>query len=251
MANKKAMPEAKSCFVIAPIGAEGTPTRKRSDQILKYVIRPAAEACGFVDPVRADQMLMPGIITSQIIERVLEDDLVIADLTGANANVFYELAIRHLIGRPVVQLIEKGEKIPFDVAASRTIEVDHRDLDSAAQARLELERQIKAVMANPDLFENPISVTADLRALRKSGDPEQRSIAELSGAISKIAADLAAVRHDINVLDRFKIWEKLEARFSYIEAALQNVEGSTDLDDISSKLDELDSKLDDIETKIE
>jgi len=242
------MPETPKCFVIAPIGDDDSATRKRSDQILKHVIRPAVLACGFSEPVRGDQLSVPGIITSQVIQHVLEDDLVIADLTGANGNVFYELAIRHIIGRPAVQLIEKGEKIPFDVAAARTIEVNHRDLDSAEAARLELERQIKATMSNSELVENPISATVDLRALRASGNPEQRSIAEISETISKIATDVSAVRHDINVLDRFKIWEKLEAKFDSIDTT--NIEGSNDLDDIASKIDDLESKLDDIESKI-
>ena len=88
------MPEEKQCFVIAPIGEAESDTRKRSDQISE-----------------------PGIITSQVIQHIVDDPLVIADLTGRNPNVFYELAIRHAIKKPLVQIIKKGEAFPFDLTA--------------------------------------------------------------------------------------------------------------------------------------
>jgi hypothetical protein len=56
----------KICFVIAPIGGEGTETRKRSDQILKYVIQPSVSSCGY-EALRADQISQPGDITTQVI----------------------------------------------------------------------------------------------------------------------------------------------------------------------------------------
>jgi len=86
----------KSCFVIAPIGQEESETRNRSDLVLKHIIKPAAEECGY-KAVRADEISEPGIITTQVIQRLIDDDLVIADLTERNPNVFYELAIRHAI----------------------------------------------------------------------------------------------------------------------------------------------------------
>src|SRR3989339_2254786 len=100
------MSEQKSCFVIAPIGEPDSDTRKRSDQVLKHIIRPAVEACGY-KAVRADEIDKPGIITSQVIQRVVDDPLVVADLTESNPNVFYELAIRHALRKPLIQLIQK------------------------------------------------------------------------------------------------------------------------------------------------
>ena len=101
----------KICFVIAPIGEPGSEIRKRSDQILEHIIRPTVESCGY-KAVRADEIAEPGLITNQIIRHVVNDPLVIADLTGQNPNVFYELAIRHYIGKPLIQIINKVEDIP-------------------------------------------------------------------------------------------------------------------------------------------
>jgi hypothetical protein len=72
----------KICFVISPIGDPDSETRKRSDQVLKHVIRPAATSSGY-KAVRADEIDKPGMITSQVIQHVVNDDLVVADLTGS------------------------------------------------------------------------------------------------------------------------------------------------------------------------
>lgn len=180
----------KKCFVISPIGAEGTDTRKRSDQVLKHIIKPAATECGY-DANRADEISEPGIITSQVIQRIVDDQLVIADLTERNPNVFYELALRHALRKPLVQIIKKGEQIPFDVAGMRTIPVDHKDLDSVEEAKLEIIKQIKAVEnKSSSEIETPISVSLELQALKQSENPEERSLADLVSTISEIRASI-------------------------------------------------------------
>ncbi|MYK39913.1 MAG: hypothetical protein F4049_06810 [Gemmatimonadetes bacterium] len=146
----------KICFVIAPIGEPESDTRKRSDQVLQHIIRPAVETCGN-KAVPADEIDEPGIITNQIIRHVVYDPLVIADLTGQNANVFYELAIRHAFRRPLVQIIDKVKDIPFDLSAMRTIQVDHQNPDSVEEAKTKIREQIQSLAANPSSLENPIS----------------------------------------------------------------------------------------------
>jgi len=156
----------KICFVIAPIGESGSDSRKRSDQVLEHIIRPAVESCGY-KAVRADEIAEPGMITNQIIRHVVEDPLVIADLTGQNANVFYELAIRHAVRKPLVQIIDKVEAIPFDVRSMRTIGVDHRDLDSVEKAKSEIKKQIQFFEESSSSLETPISVALEGKSIDK------------------------------------------------------------------------------------
>jgi len=179
--------DSRVCFVIAPIGEENTETRRRSDQVLKHIITPAAQDCGY-ETVRADKISEPGLITSQVIQHLLDDPLVVADLTGRNPNVFYELAIRHAIRKPVVQLIQIDEPIPFDVAQSRTVQVDHRDLDSVARCKEELVRQIGVAEKNPGDVDTPISVAIDLQSLRQSENPLEKSNAEIMSMLQDIRA---------------------------------------------------------------
>jgi hypothetical protein len=156
----------KTCFIIAPIGESGSAVRKRSDQVLRHIIRPALEATGY-DSVRADEISDPGNITTQILSRLAESDLVVADLTGHNPNVYYELGIRHAIGKPIIHLIEKGDRIPFDLVAFRTIVLDHKDLDSAEQARNVLIKAIQAIEESPESFQGLVDVASELSRRRE------------------------------------------------------------------------------------
>ncbi len=182
------------CFIIAPIGSPESETRRRSDQILRHLIRPTVEALGYT-AVRADEISEPGIITSQVIQHVIDDPLVVADLSEWNPNVFYELAIRHAIRKPLVQLIRKDEKIPFDIASMRTISFDHRDLDSVEEAKAEMKRQCESALKPNATIDSPISATIDLQALRQSADPEDRTLADLVATVNDLRSMMSLMTH--------------------------------------------------------
>ena len=112
---------------------------KRADQVLRHIIIPAALNAGYAkdEIVRADHLANPGIITSHIVEHLLNAELVIADLTDHNPNVFYELAIRDAVRKPIVQLIQAGQKIPFDVSPMRTLKINIADPDELDEAEPE------------------------------------------------------------------------------------------------------------------
>ncbi|WP_406045071.1 hypothetical protein OG799_11705 [Micromonospora sp. NBC_00898] len=167
----------RECFVIAPIGPDGSEIRKRSDQILKHVIRPVVEERGFV-AVRGDEIERAGLITSQVLDRIIQNDLVIADLTDQNANVFYELAVRHALRKPFVQLMAKDQQLPFDVQGMRTILVDHTDLDSVHAAKEQLGRAIDAISRDADIV-TPMSVALTLQDLRGSSSPHEAGLSQI------------------------------------------------------------------------
>jgi hypothetical protein len=123
----------KTCFVIAPIGAKDSDVRKRSDKVLKHIFKKALAKKYKV--IRGDEIDQPGIITSQVLRAIQDSHLVLADLTGHNPNVLYELAIRHAIEKPIIHVIDqKISKITFDIAGFRTIEFDLTDPDSIENA---------------------------------------------------------------------------------------------------------------------
>lgn len=189
----------KTCFFIAPIGESGSEIRGRSDRILKYVVAPAVAQCGYT-ALRADQISEPGLITTRVIQHVIDDPLVIADLTGPNPNVFYELAIRHAVRKPLVQIIKQGEQLPFDVAGMRTVELDHTDLESAEEAKAEIVRQIEALERNPQGVNTPISVAIDIQNLRKSDNPEKRTLSDLLSSVFELKAGVGSLHKSIDAL---------------------------------------------------
>lgn len=197
MSKKPEKVEEKIAFVISPIGEEKSTTRKRSDQILKYVIEPIVSQLGF-KTIRADKIPKPGMITTQIIQHILNDPLVIADLTDHNPNVMYELALRHAIKKPTVQLISENQNLPFDISANRTIKLDHRDLDSVDFAKGELKKQITEVLKDPSLVDSPISQAIALSGLEQSDNPIGKMLANMSSTMGEILSRLGKIEGEIN-----------------------------------------------------
>lgn len=190
------MSESKTCFVIAPIGGEGSETRKRSDTVFKQVVQEVVENFGY-ECKRADHIEEPGIITNQVIEYIVESELVVADLTNKNPNVFYELAVRHAHEKPVIQLINSDQDIPFDVATQRTININLDDFSTTKNAQEKIENQIEEIESNEFEVENPVSVAGHIRDLRESGEPEKQQLAEFTELLNEINSKIHSIEKGI------------------------------------------------------
>lgn len=112
------------CFIIMPFGEKSDPTGKGKidfDKIYNNAILPAVKEAGMV-PIRADEERTGGIIHRAMFERLILSEFAIADLTTANANVFYELGVRHA-ARPktTLTIFAEHQKLPFDVNFLRSL----------------------------------------------------------------------------------------------------------------------------------
>lgn len=111
------------CFVLMPFGKKALPSGQvvDFDTVYARLIQPGIEAAG-MEPLRADEEAVGGLIHKPMYERLILCDFAVADLTGANSNVFYELGLRHGV-RPATTVMLFGDTgaLPFDVAPLRTI----------------------------------------------------------------------------------------------------------------------------------
>lgn len=180
----------KTCFLICPIGKEGSDIRKRADQFYNHIVMEVLKDYD-LEVIRADKIGKPGIITIQIIEQINNADLVIADLKGHNPNVFYELGIRHVIGKPVIQIYHPDERIPFDVSGLRSIPLDIHDLDSVKGCLKELKKQIEAILEKPDEVTSPYTAAIDIQTLRSSDNPMAKALVDIKESIEILRGELA------------------------------------------------------------
>lgn len=181
----------KKCFVISPIGAKDSPERKAADQVLRHLIRKALDKQ--YDVERADDSNNPGEITTAMVASILEADLIVADLTGHNPNVFYEIAMAHGYNKPTVHIQRAGDKVPFDVKDMRVIPYDMGDPDELELAQKTLREFAKFVVENPGKAETPLSNANAFNAIQESTDPAVESNVLILEAINRLRAELTQV----------------------------------------------------------
>lgn len=151
-------PRKGSCFHIAPIGEEGSPSRMQSDMALDYIVRPALGKLYLIK--RADEDALPGQVSPQVIRDIQQADLVVCDLTDLNPNVMYELGFAHSIAKRVIQIADVETKLPFDLAQFRTIFFNGLDPKSHQRARSDVQRA-EAMLRNAGRISNLITDSID------------------------------------------------------------------------------------------
>lgn len=184
----------KQCFVIGPIGREGDSVRDEADWVLEYIIKPAAVPLGY-EVVRADKVAGPGLISHDVVNRAMESDLVIADLTGHNANAFYELGLAHAATIPVIHMFKDGEELPFDVKDYRSVPYRLANPSDVEVAKDLLAKHIKEVEKPGFQVSNPVTTARGLKNLATSADPMEQIIAAHRDELSELKSRITQLEN--------------------------------------------------------
>jgi len=128
----RAIQDDKLVFVLMPFAAQFVQVY----DTIRQVVGGLKLRC-----LRADEIFVPGAIMGDIWKSILASRIIIAELTGHNPNVFYELGIAHSLGKEVILLCQSAGDIPFDLRHMRTV-----IYSSMTQLRNRLLRTIKSVM---------------------------------------------------------------------------------------------------------
>ncbi len=142
------------CFVLMPFGKKMDAAARVTnfDSVYAKIIAPAVERSG-LEPIRADEEKIGGTIHKPMFERLMLCHYAVADITGANPNVFYELGIRHAMRpRSTVIVFAEGTVLPFDIALVRGIayKTDGAGEPLDAETTLaQIANQLQAARGNP------------------------------------------------------------------------------------------------------
>lgn len=153
------------CFIITPSAAEGTDLRRESDRVVEQLIRPTVDKFGYF-LTRSDTLGTPDALHDEAVQHLADAPLAIANLTGQNPSVFYGLAFRHTIEKPVILLCAKGETLPFDPQSGRVIWFDLADESCNQLCQDELEKQIQTTRDNQRINNNPLTALVDIQQVR-------------------------------------------------------------------------------------
>lgn len=160
------MPRQRNCFVIMPFteSASGHDEQYWTN-FFTEVIRDPVEECGY-HCYRSETA--PCNITKKIVCNLLEDDLVIAVLTDYNPNVWYELATRHAFNKNTIMLIDKNQRIPFDISVYGAIQYE-----DTLKGHKKLIRDLQYFIKNKleDNTSHSDTIDDDLKALSHADNP--------------------------------------------------------------------------------
>ncbi|EHR5764797.1 TPA: hypothetical protein ACMD08_004549 [Vibrio parahaemolyticus] len=153
----------KECFIVTPIGAGGSSIRREIDGLIQTVFTPVVEKFD-LKAVAAHQISESGSITRQVVKRILEADLVIANLTNLNPNVMYELGIRHSVRKPTIVVAREDVVLPFDLSDERTIFYKN-DISGVNELKDALESMIPLALEE-DKTDNPVYRVVDVDLIK-------------------------------------------------------------------------------------
>lgn len=114
------------------------------NELYSEVIKSVCEQSGLV-AVRADETLGPGIIIQDIERQILEAQIVIADITPTNPNVYYEVGYAQALKKPTILIAETSMKLPFDVSAFRVLFYENT-ISGKAKVEMGLRNHLQAIM---------------------------------------------------------------------------------------------------------
>ena len=176
----------ESCFVIMPFGGW-------LDDYYENIYCPAIKSAG-LKPHRADDLYRPSTIIIDIWKYTQEAKILIADLTGKNANVFYELGLAHASGKPVILVAASMEDIPFDLRSLRIITYDKNAFNWGDLLKEQIEKSIKEVLSSPSSAILPafLNIKPDTKQTVTTGEKE----------IIEIKQDLESLKREIRMSDR-------------------------------------------------
>lgn len=138
----------KKCFIIMPIADMDGYDSKHFNRVYNHLIKPACEDAGFT-PIRADDIASSNYIIIDILEKILDSDIVICDLSGRNPNVMYELGIRQAFDRPTVLIKDTKTSNIFDIQGLRYTEYEQSlRVDTVEKEIKKISAAIKATHDN-------------------------------------------------------------------------------------------------------
>jgi hypothetical protein len=177
-------PPKGTCFTIMPFGGW-------FDDYYETIYRPAIEAAD-LKPTRADDLYRPGTIVNDIWNFTRSAKLVLADLTGKNPNVFYELGLAHSLAKPAILVTETLDDVPFDLQALRVLEYDKNVSNWGETLRQSITKAIRGVLAAPR--EAVLPTFLDVKP-----QSEHEPISEQDKAILEVRQDLDLMRRELRM----------------------------------------------------
>ena len=200
----------RTCFVIMPFGEKKDFDGEDIDfdDIYRFFFKKAVEDLG-IECVRCDEIEEAGSIHEKMFEHIYHADIVVVDITTSNANVYYELGIRHTLAKGVTVLIRrKGTTIPFNIQGLQVVEYDQAKFSSIEQAKARIHQIIKNGLVRK-YNDSPVHGVLDLN-IEPEGKPLEETLFFESRLKDKDDSTVGLVTGDIQKVQGVDVWVNSE-----------------------------------------
>ncbi|KXY68777.1 hypothetical protein AT261_10275 [Bacillus cereus] len=161
----------KTCFIVTPIGNAKDNIRRQAEGVIDAAIQPVLDEQNIKVEV-AHRINETGSITRQVIDRLINADLVVANLTELNPNVMYELGVRHAARKPVIVICQNPTNLPFDVNDERTIFYTN-DMQGVIELQENFRNMLPKALQEKEP-DNPVYRAITYKNILKEVKPENR-----------------------------------------------------------------------------
>lgn len=219
MANIKT---EKICFVIMPFSEQRW-------EVFEFGIAPACKSAGFA-AVRVDQLKGHFNINRKIIEQLFSCDVVIAEITDKNPNVFYEMGVAHALDNKTIVIAQNAQELPFDIRNYRCI-VYQQSVKGLQQLQAQI---VESLQTFGDWSRNPSNPVQDFKPFDAfiSKSEREKLLRELQKKDALLASTVPKAQWEQLQREHQKLQQELAAQ----EQRLRQAAASSELKSVQQQL---------------
>lgn len=201
----------KCCFIIMPF--EGW-----FNTYYEEIYIPAIEAAG-MKPTRADDLYRPGNIVNDIWNYTKSADIILADLTSKNPNVFYELGLAHAITKPAVLITASIDDVPFDLRSLRVLVYDINLPNWGEKLKNEITKALTETLKSPEDAVLPTFLETT-KSKKIEVSPKEKEILELKLGLDSLRREVRSRKLPLLESDEIGPEEGIERIKRYLKMGM-------------------------------
>ena len=201
------MGSKKKCFVIMPFSETQSCTEQKWTEIFEYIIKPAIEESKLGYECERSVAKRENMIKG-ILEGLNRANVVIADLTDNNPNVFYELGVRHTLANRTILIAQGKKHIPFDLRPYPVTFYSEAPAEITKFKR-DIKEMLEDIEENPERPDNPVADFLKERNIVLFSAEKSANVKKLNALITELSFNITAVD---SILDTAKRSQQIRSK---------------------------------------
>jgi hypothetical protein len=209
------MNNKKKCFVIMPISTTQSGTEQEWTGIFKGIIKPAVEESGYGYNCERYELRRANI-TKDILDELNNAHVVIADLTGSNPNVLWELGVRHTLSKRTILIAQDKRFLPSDLKDYPIILYKYKQTPAEVDKfRQDIKDKLEDIEADPEKPDSPVADFLQVKNIDLLAYEKTANLRKMGALISELSYDATVVDELIGTVKSTQQTKKGQEEKSY------------------------------------